>query len=374
MTATDAIKPKNTEKFKVLSSGYFDEASSDVKEFLDVISDTLPSSAVPHAASVVHQIPLYDMPSLQTNLSDSKARQTLMAEWADVLLNRSGVLVLKQAITDHNTLDEAKAVFENLIAQEKADSGAKADHFAAAGSNDRLWNSVQKLAADNPELYARYFAQPSIDAICESWLGPCYQMTAQINVVHPGGAAQDPHRDYHLGFQSKQQRGHFPSHVHALSPVLTLQGAIAHVDMPLNSGPTQLLPFSQRFAAGYMAYGRADFRDCFAKHFVQLPLDKGDALFLRAMETIDRASMCEWIYPVLLEKQQNNALSDAEMHAVIAATAEGYSFPTNLDTDPPVGGLAPETQQQLIVRCLADGTSLEDFRAQMAVLMNKQKA
>jgi hypothetical protein len=36
----------------------------------------------------------------------------------------------------------------------------------------------------------------------------------------------------------------------------------------------------------------------------------------------------------------------------IASSAEGYSFPTNLDRDPPLGGLATETQQALFHRAL----------------------
>ena len=31
---------------------------------------------------------------------------------------------------------------------------------------------------------------------CEAWLGPGYQITAQTNVVKPGGKPQQPHRDY----------------------------------------------------------------------------------------------------------------------------------------------------------------------------------
>ena len=42
---------------------------------------------------------------------------------------------------------------------------------------------------------------------------------------------------------------------------------------------------------------------------------------------------------------------DARARAnVIAACAEGYAFPTNLDRDPPLGGLAPQTQAQLMRR------------------------
>ncbi len=61
--------------------------------------------------------------------------------------------------------------------------------------------------------------------------------------------------------------------------MLTLQGAIAHVDATIESGPTQLLPFSQAYDAGYLAMGRADFREYFQQHNVQLPLEKGDMLF-----------------------------------------------------------------------------------------------
>jgi hypothetical protein len=37
---------------------------------------------------------------------------------------------------------------------------------------------------------------------------------------------------------------------------------------------------------------------------------------------------------------------------VVAASAEGYAFPTNLDRDQPIGGLAPETQAELVRRAL----------------------
>jgi hypothetical protein len=97
-------------------------------------------------------------------------------------------------------------------------------------------------------------------------------MTAQVNLVRPGGQAQAAHRDYHLGFQTADMAARFPAHVHALSSVMTLQGAVAHCDMPVESGPTQLLPFSQLFPEGYMAYRRAEFRAFFEAHAVQLPL------------------------------------------------------------------------------------------------------
>jgi ectoine hydroxylase-related dioxygenase (phytanoyl-CoA dioxygenase family) len=36
----------------------------------------------------------------------------------------------------------------------------------------------------------------------------------------------------------------------------------------------------------------------------------------------------------------------------VAAGAEGYPFPTNLDRDQPVDGLAPSTQAELVMQAL----------------------
>ena len=47
----------------------------------------------------------------------------------------------------------------------------------------------------------------------------------------------------------------------------------------------------------------------------------------------------------------------------MAACAEGYAFPTNLDRDPPTGGLAPQTQAQLLLTALAEGWTAAAFTA-----------
>ena len=292
----------------------------------------------------------------------------------------------------------------DIIADEKLKSGGGADHFAAAGANDRIWNSLQKLCESSPDTFLRYFANVAIQTACEAWLGPNYQMTAQVNLVHPGGNAQQAHRDYHLGFQTAEVSALYPSHVHELSPALTLQGAIAHCDMPVESGPTKLLPFSQTYLPGYAAWRREDFREVFENRHVQLPLSKGDALFFspalfhgaganvssnihrmanllqvssafgRAMETIDRAKMCVLTYPSAAKHFNDKRLSISEIKAAIAATAEGYSFPTNLDTDPPKGGLAPETQQALFLRALESKMEKVEFENQLKLMESKQIA
>jgi hypothetical protein len=94
--------------------------------------------------------------------------------------------------------------------------------------------------------------------------------------------------------------------------------------------------------------------------------------FGRAMETVDRAKMCALIYPSAAKHFAEKTLSISEMKAAIAATAEGYSFPTNLDTDPPKGGLAPESQQALFLRALESKMEKVEFEKQLKLMESKK--
>jgi ectoine hydroxylase-related dioxygenase (phytanoyl-CoA dioxygenase family) len=360
---------------------------ADLAEFAALTASETRLADWPHAAAVDKGVLIYDCPALLPRLSDAQDRRDLLAEWADALMTGPGVVVLKHAEPDHAMLDAATALFFRLIEEQNRTGTGGGDHFAKPGANDRLWNSLQKHAESDPANFAAYYANPFLAAISEAWLGPAYQITAQLNVVNPGGAAQSPHRDYHLGFQSAAQIERYPAHVQLLSPALTLQGAIAHIDTPLETGPTLILPHSQKYPAGYLAMGLQPFKDHFAAHHVQLPLEKGDMLFFspalfhaagsnrsadvrrmvnlfqvssaygRAMETVDRTAMCKAVYPVLLD----SALPPDAIANVIAATAEGYSFPTNLDRDPPIGGMAPRTQAALMSEALAARMSPSDL-------------
>ena len=79
------------------------------------------------------------------------------------------------------------------------------------------------------------------------------------------------------------------------------------------------------------------------------------------MESIDRTRMSGILYPVLRSMRQAGRITDAEAAAAVAASAEGYPFPTNLDRDPPIGGLAPESQQALMRRALSEGWDEDRF-------------
>jgi ectoine hydroxylase-related dioxygenase (phytanoyl-CoA dioxygenase family) len=377
-------------------TGYYSAEACCVEEFASLTSQTVAPGDIPLADDAPKNVPVYDAKALAGQIASPVSRNELLAEWARILKNGAGVLVVKGACADHGAIDAATRVYERIIEREKAENGGGADHFAAAGSNDRIWNSLQKLALEAPEVFVRYFATPAIDAACEAWLGPNYQMTAQVNLVHPGGKAQQAHRDYHLGFQTAEVSATYPAHVHDLSPLMTLQGGIAHCDMPLESGPTKLLPFSQLYRPGYAAWRREDFRAHFEAHCVQLPLEKGDAIFFnpalfhaagenrsadvqrmvnllqvssafgRAMESVDRVAICGALYEPLCAAWEAGALTEAQLDAALSASAEGYSFPTNLDRDPPTDGLAPKTQKALMKDAVLAGCASEEVLAELA--------
>jgi ectoine hydroxylase-related dioxygenase (phytanoyl-CoA dioxygenase family) len=334
----------------------------------------------PFAAEIACNVPIYDGDAVRKATKDPELRKALLAEWAEVMLDGPGIVVFRKAFANTAPIDAATKVFFDMIAEQKAEGTGGGDHFAKPGANDRIWNALEKLALRNPLAFANYYANEVIALVSESWLGPCYQVTSQLNVVNPGGEAQSVHRDYHMGFQTSKEIQRFPAHAHRLSPVLTLQGAVAHVDMPEESGPTLYLPYSQSFGPGFFAWRKPEFKEFFNSNYVQLPLAKGDAAFFnpalfhaagtnrtkdvkrmanllqvssaygRAMEAMDRARMSQSLYPVLAATR----LDQQSIENVVAACAEGYAFPTNLDRDPPIGGLAPQTQAQLMLKALAE--------------------
>ena len=342
----------------------------------------------PLASGINNKVVCYDGEALRNAVYDQVRRELFQEELARVLESGPGVFVIRDFFGVTQPITQLNTVIERLFEQQSGTVAA--DHFAKAGENGRIWNVLEKTALEDAASHIKYYKNPLFQLVSEAWLGPNYQLTAQINVIRPGGQAQAPHRDYHLGFQSEDLLKHYPPHVHKMSAKLTLQGAVAHTDMPLESGPTLLLPYSQQYDEGYLAWRHDDFKAYFDEHAVQLALKQGDAMFFnpalfhaagsnhtkdfhrmanlfqvssafgRAMESVDREAMCSAIYPELLRCK--GKLSNEELEAVLANTCEGYSFPTNLDTNPPVGGMSPQTQRELVRDSLHLGLSFEELK------------
>jgi ectoine hydroxylase-related dioxygenase (phytanoyl-CoA dioxygenase family) len=348
-----------------------------LSDFRAVVEQTTTLSDYPHAVAVEQNVLIYDNPPASSR-----------PELTSALLEGPGIVVFKNAV-DPGVVDRASAAFFAMIEEQKAAGVAGGDHFAKPGANDRVWGALDKFAVRDPDGFAAYYSNSALALISQAWLGDGYQVTSQINVVNPGGEAQVAHRDYHLGFMSREQALRYPGHAHRLSPALTLQGAVAHVDMPVETGPTLYLPHSQKYAPGYLAFHEPSFTSYFNEQYVQLPLAKGDAAFFnpalfhgagtnrttdvrrmanllqvssafgRAMESVDRVAMCRALYRALLS-------FDGNVDNVIAASAEGYAFPTNLDRDQPVDGLAPPTQAGLVRQALSEKWDEPRFESALA--------
>ena len=192
-----------------------------------------------------------------------------------------------------------------------------------------------------------------------------------------------PHRDYHLGFQTAEQCARWPKTMHAASQFLTLQGAVAHSDMPLESGPTRFLPFSQLLEYGYM------------DKWVSLPLEKGDAVFFnpalihaagenrteQGLNGVDRSANLLQISSAFgktmekidheqiviacwedLKAQVEGGLDALGTDCAVRTMTDGYPFPTNLDRRPPApGGMAAESQTDIVRRSLKERKTKEEI-------------
>ncbi|UXA16448.1 phytanoyl-CoA dioxygenase family protein [Mycobacterium sp. SMC-4] len=367
------------------SRPWLTESDIDLDDFRRQVERDTDVCDYPHAADVRANVLIYSAPAL-ARVADRRAVQ---AELIEALADGPGVVVLTEAFgTD--VVDRASDAFFAIIDAQHAGGRAAGDHFGEPGANDRIWNAAQKLALHDPQVFADYYANDALALVCQAWLGPRYQVTSQVNVVNPGGTAQVPHRDYHLGFVAGEHLAAYPAHMHRASPTLTLQGAVAHCAMPIESGPTMLLPHSQRFTGGYIAFNRPEFVDYFTAHHVQLPLAKGDAVFFnpalyhgagtnvsgdirrianlmqisspfgRAMEAVDRTAMVRAVYPAL-RAMQAAGRPHRDIENVVVATAEGYAFPTNLDSDQPIGSLAPPSQVDTVLDALADNLTEEEL-------------
>ena len=374
--------------------------AGDFDVFLKQVSRKTSLSDFDYAAEVAQNVPIYD--GSQVEDLGVRNRKSLTAEFCRVFDSGPGIAVIKNGISDKAVLNRATDVFEALIESERRAGSGGGDHFAKPGANDRVWNAVQKHCMANAENFVDYYSADAIALASEAWLGPGYQVTAQVNRVNPGGLAQTPHRDYHLGFMATEQAIEYPALVHTMSPHLTLQGAVAHCDMPTESGPTVFLPFSQLFAEGYVAFHRPEYQAYFAEHAVQLPLEKGDIVFFnpalmhgagsnqcsdifrlanllqvssafgRAMESVDRAVMIRKLYPILKERSLGGV--NQAVRNVVAVSTDGYPFPGNLDTDPPLGGLAPQSQTGLTLDALAKQLDKDAFVSELDALIDRKRS
>ena len=369
-----------------------------LKKLRSACSKNVDSSKYPFSSGVDNNVVIYESETFYDQ-TDITALQT---EIVDVLQSGPGVLLIKKAWSDAKVLSDMTNIFWQII--EKESDNNQGDHFGSdiQQSNARIWNSFQKCAILEPEIFIHYFSNPILMWVSQAWLGPHYQVTAQVNIVLPGGQSQTPHRDYHMGFQDSTDLLDFPAHIHNLTPLLTLQGAVAHSNMPIESGPTLLLPFSHQVDEGYVGFRQQACKDYFMEKAVQIPLERGDALFFnpalyhaagsnvssnikrcanllqissvyaKSMEFINHKEICLTAYPTLQNFWKIPSFTPAQKLAILTAMTDGYPFPTNLDLDPPTDSISPPTGYQLLEQALKENWDKAELEQQLTALMAKK--
>lgn len=387
-----------------------DQAPS-VAELASICSQQATRQQYPLASAIDNNVPVYTLAPYSSLPPPQRA--ALQDEWYRILHSGPGVFVAKCLFQPPQlpVVDRATTAFYSIVEAERASSSARGDHFAAAGKNDRIWNSFSKHALGDPSSFVAYYSNPYIALVAAAWLGPAYRLTAQANNVRPGSAAQVPHRDFHLGFQPAEACARVPTAMHVASQFLTLQGAVAHVDMPLESGPTRLLPFSQTFEPGFVAYRRPEFVDFFHQNYVALPMDKGDSIFFnpalfhaagenvsadvermanllqissafgKTMETVEALPILEscWedivaMYDMDKDKDKDAGGLGEELQVLLAAICEVYPFPTNMDNNPPrPGGLTPMGELDVVTAALTEGWSKQRMLEEVKGLRERSR-
>ena len=138
------------------------------------------------------------------------------------------------------------------------------------------------------------------------------------------------------------------------SQLQTLQGAVAHTDMPFESGPTRLAPFSHQFKKGYMAIKAPEYIAIADQHMTQLPLRRGDAVIFNPacfhqpgvnttdsarqaclfqfanpwtvhMVLLDRKAMAKSVWPVMKSWAKQARRGEDEGHSEGFASSDGLS-------------------------------------------------
>ncbi len=370
---------------------YFSDSDIDYDELISICSQETIEANYPLSNSISNNVVIYDAKDFRSFVGNIEEEIKLKTEMHHVLESGPGVFVVRN-LYNEDVIDESNAIFEKIV---KNESNSSNDHFAA-GTNTRIWNSFQKVAMENQEAFINYYSNDLVKIIAESWCGPNSQMTAQVNIVRPGGEMQKPHRDYHLGFQENEVVEKFPISIHRLSNYLTLQGGVAHTDMPLESGPTVVLPYSQQYDLGYLTWRDTKFADFFNKYSVQNSMSKGDGIFFnpaifhaaganitnnfhrignllqissafgKTMEHIDYIKIITHIYPSLLDHIKNKTLSERLIENVLICATDGYAFPTNLDSDKNSDSkLQGMSMFDLTKQSLLDSLSPEKFKLKL---------
>ncbi|HEX2072884.1 MAG TPA: phytanoyl-CoA dioxygenase, partial [Geodermatophilus sp.] len=136
--------------------GWFTADDCRLEEFRAVVETTTDLADYPYADEVRENVLVYG-PRLREHVQTPQGRRDVQAELARALLDGPGIVVFSRAFPDTAVVDRATAVFEAMIAEQKAAGVVGGDHFATPGANDRVWGALDKFAVRAPEAFAAYY-------------------------------------------------------------------------------------------------------------------------------------------------------------------------------------------------------------------------
>jgi hypothetical protein len=188
-----------------MKAAYFDLESCDLERSRLSPRVRLAPSEVPHASDVVQNVPVYDVPVAGAVLGRARRGGGFWGNGDGCSWPLGRGPCPQVAYADTAPIDAGHGNLRRSSARERPKAAAGRPFRHRRRERPDLECASEALRG-RPEVFALYFGNPAIAAVCEAWLGPGYQMTAQVNLVRPGGAAQTAHRDYHLGFQTAEDR------------------------------------------------------------------------------------------------------------------------------------------------------------------------
>ena len=337
----------------------------DLDDFAALVERTTDPADYPFAEEVISNVLVYDGAAVRAATSPD-TRRALLAEWVEAMtggLSRG----LSQGLRRHG---RRRCRVRPLLGHDRRAAGephGRRRPLRQAGANDRIWNALEKLCFRDPAVFAAYYGN-EIVALVEAWLGPAYQFTSQINVVNPGSrAVAAPRLPPRLPGTGGDRGASGPRASALAGPDAPGRGRpLRHAG---RDRPDPLSPLLANIPSGLSRHRESGVPRLFRPAPAQLPLAKGDAAFFnpalfhaagnrrsrdvrrmanllqvssaygRAMESVDRTRMSAALHRALLALRAEGKLTLEQSGCAVAACAEGYSFPTNLDRDPPLGGV-----------------------------------
>ena len=166
----------------------------------------------PHAAEVVQRVLIYDAATLRQATRTGSATGT---RWRRELI---------RAFTDGPGVVGVPRRVRRPVGRRPGQRGVRRDDRASSASAAAAAATTSPRPAPTTGCGTRWRSwrcatrtrsSTTTPTTSSPWWprrgsGPAYQMTSQVNVVRPGGVAQDPHRDYHLGFLSDEVAAALP--------------------------------------------------------------------------------------------------------------------------------------------------------------------